>query len=79
MRLDAMGFGNVLVDDVKQQTALLLSEAVAHYLQLTGIGKAKTFHQAALRIKANVSSCFAFPRYTDKPHCHDNSASNALN
>ncbi len=49
MRLDAMGFGNVLVDDVKQQTAPLLSEAVAYYLQLKGIGKAKTFHQAALR------------------------------
>ena len=49
MRLDAMGLGNVLVDDVKQQTAPLLSEAVTHYLQLKGIGKAKTFHQAALR------------------------------
>ena len=49
MRLDAMGLGNVLVDDVKQQTALLLSEAVAQYLQLKGIGRAKTFHQAALR------------------------------
>ena len=41
--------GNVLVDDVKQQTAPLLSEAVGQYLQLKGIGKAKTFHQAALR------------------------------
>ncbi len=49
MRLDAMGLGNVLVDDVKRQTAPLLSEAVAHYLQLKGIGKAKTFHQAAMR------------------------------
>ena len=49
MRLDAMGLGNVLVDEVKQQTAPLLSEAVAQYLQLKGIGKAKTFHQAALR------------------------------
>ena len=49
MRLDAMGLGNVLIDDVRQQTAPLLSEAVAHYLQLKGIGKAKTFHQAALR------------------------------
>ena len=29
MRLDAMGLGNVLVNDVKQQTAPLLSEAVA--------------------------------------------------
>jgi len=49
MRLDAMGLGNVLVDDVKQQTAPLLSEAVSQYLQLKGIGKAKTFHQAAPR------------------------------
>ena len=49
MRLDAMGLGNVLVDGVKQQTAPLLSEAVAQYLQLKGNGKAKTFHQAALR------------------------------
>ena len=49
VRLDAMGLGNVLVDDVKQQTAPLLSEAIAQYLQLKGIGKAKKFHQAALR------------------------------
>ena len=49
MRLDAMGLSNVLVDNVKQQTAPLLSEAVTQYLQLKGIGKAKTFHQAALR------------------------------
>ena len=49
MRLDAMGLGNVLVDEVRRQTAPLLSEVVAHYLQLKGIGKAKTFHQAALR------------------------------
>ncbi len=49
VRLDAMGLGNALVDVVRQQTAPLRSEAVAHYLQLKGIGKAKTFHQAALR------------------------------
>ncbi len=49
MRLDAMGLGNVLVDDVRQQTAPLLSEAVTQYLQLKGIGKAKTCNQAALR------------------------------
>ena len=49
MRLDAMGLGNVLVNDLKQQTAPLLSEGVSQYLQLKGIGKAKTFHQAALR------------------------------
>jgi integrase len=34
---------------------------------------------AAQRIQANASSCFAFPRYTDKTHCNANSASNALN
>ena len=45
MRLDAMGLGNVLVDDVKQQTAPLLSEAVSQYLHLKGIGKSKSFHQ----------------------------------
>ena len=49
MRLDAMGLGNVWADEVRQQTAPLLSEAVGQYLQLKGIGKAKTFHQAALR------------------------------
>ena len=49
MRLDAMGLGNVLFEDVKQDNAPLLSEAVAQYLQLKGIGKAKTFFQAALR------------------------------
>ena len=38
MRLDAMGLGNVLVDDVRQQTAPLLSEAVSQYLQLKGNG-----------------------------------------
>ena len=34
---------------------------------------------AAQRIKANASSCFAFPRYTDHSRCNANSASNALN
>ena len=34
---------------------------------------------AAKRIKANASSCFAFPRYTDEQRCNANSASNALN
>ena len=29
--------------------------------------------------KANVSSCFAFPRYTDNTRCNANSPSNALN
>ena len=44
-----MRFGNLVVDDLRQQTAPLLSEAVAQYLQLKGLGKAETFHQAALR------------------------------
>ena len=34
---------------------------------------------AAQRVKANASSCFAFPRYTDNARCNANSASNALN
>ena len=34
---------------------------------------------AAQRIKANASSCFAFPRYTENDRCNANSASNALN
>ena len=34
---------------------------------------------AAQRIKANASSCFAFPRCTDHTRCNANSASNALN
>ena len=34
---------------------------------------------AAQRIRANASSCFAFPRYTDSERCNANSASNALN
>ena len=34
---------------------------------------------AAQRIRANASSCFAFPRYTDNERCNANSASNALN
>ena len=53
MRLDAMGLGNVLLDEVRQQIAPLLSAAVGQYLQLKGIGKAKTFHQAALRNTGN--------------------------
>ena len=34
---------------------------------------------AAQRIRANASSRFAFPRYTDNSRCNANSASNALN
>jgi integrase len=49
MRLDAMGLGNVLANDVKPLPSPLLSEATHQYLQLRGMGKAKTFHQAAAR------------------------------
>ena len=49
MRLDAMGLGSVLIDEVKHQTAPLLSEAVSQYLQLKGIGKAKAFYQTTSR------------------------------
>jgi integrase len=34
---------------------------------------------AAQPIKANASSCFAFPRFSDNTRCNANSASNALN
>ena len=34
---------------------------------------------AAQRIRANASSYFAFPRYTDNDRCNANSASNTLN
>ncbi len=49
MRLDAMGLGNVLTNDVMASDAPKLSEALQDYLQLKGIGKPKTFHQAAVR------------------------------
>ena len=49
MRLDAMGLGNVLANDVSKLAAPNLSEAVQTYLQLKGIGRPKTFHRAAMR------------------------------
>ena len=49
MRLEAMGIAPVLTNDVSMPPSPLLSEAMQHYLQLKGIGKAKTFHQAAIR------------------------------
>ena len=54
MRLDAMGFGNVIANDVRAISAPTLSEATQQYLQLKGIGKAKTFHQAASRNAGTV-------------------------
>ena len=44
-----MGIAPVLTNDVSKPPSPLLSEAMQHYLQLKGIGKAKTFHQAAMR------------------------------
>ena len=41
MRLDAMGLGNVLANDVTSPDAPKLSEALQDYLQLKGIGKEK--------------------------------------
>ena len=49
MRLDALGLGNVMASDVKSLPSPTLSEAMHLYLQLKGVGKAKTFHQAAIR------------------------------
>ena len=49
MRLDALGLGNVMANDVKSLPSPTLSEAMHLYLQLKGVGKAKTFHQAAMR------------------------------
>ncbi len=44
MRLDAMGLGNVMENDERAVAAPTLSEATQQYLQLKGMGKAKTFH-----------------------------------
>ena len=44
-----MGLGNVIANDVRAAAAPTLSEATQQYLQRKGMGKAKTFHQAALR------------------------------
>ena len=49
MRLDAMGLGSVLPTHVFAMNVPKLSEATQQYLQLRGVGKAKTFHRAASR------------------------------
>jgi len=49
MRLDALGLGNVMANDVKSLPSPTLTEAMQLYLQLKDVGKAKTFHQAAIR------------------------------
>ena len=48
------GIGNVIANDVRAVSAPTLSEATQQYLQLKGMGKAKTFHQAALRNAGTV-------------------------
>ena len=54
IRLDALGLGNVIANNVRAVAAPTLSEATQQYLQLRGMGKAKTFHQAALRNAGTV-------------------------
>ena len=54
MKLDALGFSNVIANDVRAISAPTLSEATQQYLQLKGMSKAKTFHQAALRNAGTV-------------------------
>jgi len=49
MRLDALGLGNVLTNDVSKLAGPTLSEAVQTYLRLKGVGRPKTFHRAAMR------------------------------
>ena len=49
MRLDAMGLGNVLANDMSTRAAPTLSEAVQTYLQLKSLGRPKTFNGAAMR------------------------------
>ena len=49
MRLKAKGIASVLTNDVNKSRSPLPSKAMHYYLQLRGIGKAKTFHQAAIR------------------------------
>ena len=58
MRLDAMGLGNVIANNVRAVAAPTLSDATQQYLQLKGMGKAKTFHQAALRNAGTVIDIF---------------------
>jgi integrase len=58
MRLDAMGLGNVLPTNSFGINAPKLSEATQQYLQLRGVGKAKTFHKAASRsVSAVIDVC----------------------
>ena len=49
MRLDALGLGNVMTNDVKAIPSPKLSEATQQYIKIRGMGKARTFHQTAIR------------------------------
>ena len=49
IRLGAMGLGNLLTNNMSASDAPKLTEALRDYLQLKGMGKPKTFHQAAVR------------------------------
>jgi len=49
MRLGALGFGNVMTNVVRSLSSPKLSEATQQYIKLSGMGKAKTFHQTAIR------------------------------
>ena len=58
MRLDAVGLDNVLPTNSFGINATKLSEATQQYLQLRGVGKAKTFHRAANRsLTAIIDVC----------------------
>ena len=65
MRLDALGLGNVIAHDVRAVAAPTLSEATQQYLQLKGMGKAKTFHQAALRNAGTVIEIYRTKKFQD--------------
>jgi hypothetical protein len=54
MRLDALGFDEVIAHDVMAIATPTFSEATHQYLQLKGIGKAKTYHRAAFRNASRV-------------------------
>ena len=58
MRLDAMGLGNLLANDVSASDAPKLSEALQDYLQLKGIGKPKSFHNQTAKISSKLTPSF---------------------
>ena len=49
MRLDGLGLGNVMANDVRAISAPTLSEATQQYLQLKGSNRDKVFHRGATR------------------------------